>query len=509
MGQLLYQSLRLRERRMDLLYRRVAILALGALCSCKSGKTTRSGYFSHSTTVAAEQPATPKEANSSEPPATEIQQVAAELPAAPEVIGSGIPEGDAPVDERSPLIDALSISLAQNPDLIAIRQSEGVGVAAVGVAYTYPFNPFLQIQATPYQENNGTTAHYVLLMQRIQLAHQQQYREESADSLLSGIRWNILQAELQTVSMTSQLYFTMLYRRGLRDIANASYENNRLLLDSAEKRLSAGDAAASDVATVRYDAEATLQQLQLAETNYQSSIRDLLRQLGMPANAAYEFDGDIRKIRWRLPSEVAGTASHCQPLAIGPSQVLDEAWVRGWTSSRPDVMAARANVAAARAAYRLAAANRVPDVQVGPYYQQTPDGDTHVGFRADTNLPFIDTGVPMQLQRSAELNQRSVTWQQLDIRAGLEGLAAFERYKQAFLALQQDQSKDLFQLPTELESLERQFREGEVDVVRAIQARTSMLQNQRAHLDLINEVAQSAAILVGTTGVPIEQLMEP
>ena len=148
------------------------------------------------------------------------------------------------------------------------------------------------------------------------------------------------------------------------------------------------------------------------------------------------------------------------------------------------------------------------DVQVGPYYQQTPDGDSHVGFRADMNLPVIDTGVPMQMQRSAELNQQSITWQQLDIRAGLEGLAAFERYKQAFLTLKQDPVKDVFQLPVELESLERQFREGEVDVVRAIQARTSILQNQRSHLDLINEVAQSAATLVGTTGVPVEQLIE-
>ena len=124
------------------------------------------------------------------------------------------------------------------------------------------------------------------------------------------------------------------------------------------------------------------------------------------------------------------------------------------------------------------------------------------------NLPVIDTGVPMQMQRSAELNQQSITWQQLDIRAGLEGLAAFERYKQAFLTLKQDPVKDVFQLPVELESLERQFREGEVDVVRAIQARTSILQNQRSHLDLINEVAQSAATLVGTTGVPVEQLIE-
>ena len=65
---------------------------------------------------------------------------------------------------------------------------------------------------------------------------------------------------------------------------------------------------------------------------------------------------------------------------------------------------------------------------------------------------------------------------------------------------------ELLDLPQELQSLERQFRAGEVDVVRVIQARSSILQNQRARLDLLNELAQSAALLVGATGMPIEML---
>ena len=42
----------------------------------------------------------------------------------------------------------ISLGLAQNPDLVALRQSENVGSAALGVAQTYPFNPFVQVQAT-------------------------------------------------------------------------------------------------------------------------------------------------------------------------------------------------------------------------------------------------------------------------------------------------------------------------------------------------------------------------
>jgi outer membrane protein TolC len=300
----------------------------------------------------------------------------------------------------------------------------------------------------------------------------------------------------------------MLYRRGLRDIAQSSHDNNALLLESVEKRFNAGDAAASDVATVRFDADATLQQLQLAEANYQSAVRDLLRQMGMPATSTYEFVGDIQSIRWRLP------ANHClqetaESLALElatEKQFLEEAWIRDCAAARPDVLAARANIAVARANFRLASASRVPDVNVGPYYQQNPDGLTHVGFRADMNLPVIDTGRPLQSQRSAELNQQSVTWNQLLRRAELEGLAAYERYKVAYQALEES-SQNLFVMPQELQSLERQFREGEVDVVRAIQARTSILQKQRAYLDLLNEAAQSAATVVGAMGIPIEELI--
>ncbi len=92
-------------------------------------------------------------------------------------------------------------------------------------------------------------------------------------------------------------------------------------------------------------------------------------------------------------------------------------------------------------------------------------------------------------------------------RAELEAQAAFERYELAYRTLDRDLAADAFELPQELQNLERQFTEGEVDVVRVIQARNSILQNQQAYLDLLNELAQSAALLVGATGMPVELLL--
>lgn len=440
----------------------------------------------------------------------EIQPVSAE--AVPLQLPD-LPEESQPESGNSlSLFGTVSLALAHNPDLVAIRQTEPVGVAAYGVARTYPFNPLVQVQATPYQElpgqGPGTTAHYVLLMQRIQLAHQQRYREDAGAASLNGVRWGIHQAELQAVSLTAQMYFSLLYQRGLLEVAKASHENNMQLLEVLMKRFEGGDAAASDVATVRVDTRATLQQLGLAEANYESARRDLLRQLGMPPTSPFDFAGNLAAVRWQMPNAKSDSFwSDESGFKIPNPAPQQMAWIASWAASRPDVLAAHANIDLARANLRLATANRVPDVVVGPYYQQSPDGMTHLGFRAEMDLLIIDNKKPMEAQRAAEFGQLTVAWRQLLLRAELEAQTAFERYEVAYQAVVTAGGNDLAEMPQEFQSLERQFREGEVDVVRVLQARTSILQNQRALLGLLNELAQSAALLVGASGMPLESLL--
>ncbi len=495
------------------------LLLVVSLCGCRSSDAIRMGAVP--AIKLSRVPLSMPPAESEEPemspealdasPAEPIQLASQEIFSQEDTIVAENEEPPSPTASSGAhsLVEAVSIALAQNPDLIALRQTEQVGVAAYGVAATYPFNPFLQVQATPYQDaaarGPGTTSHYVLLMQRIQLAHQQQHREDAAFSSLNGVRWNIHQAELQAVSLTAQFYFAVLYQRGLLEVARASQENNAQLFEVLSKRFEAGDAAAADVATVRVDLLSTRQQLQMADANYQSALRNLRRQIGMPIDSPYEFEGDIRQIRWQLPHRDAMT----RDLNIELSQQVSAAkdWVAGWVTSRPDVLAAQANIDVARANLRLATADRVPDVQIGPYYQADPDGMSRFGFRAEMNLLVVNSGKPLENQRIAELRQQTTIWQQTLVRAELEAQAAYERYEFAYRNLEQAASSFTEELPLELQSLERQFRQGEVDVVRVIQARTSILQNQRAHLDLLNEVAQSAGLLIGASGIPLETLV--
>ncbi len=409
--------------------------------------------------------------------------------------------------ESLSLLDAAALALAQNPDLIAARHAEGVSLGALGVAETYPFNPSVQIQVTPdpqLQDGTiGSTAHYVLLMQTLQLAHQRQHRQAAAQSILNGTRWNIVQVELQTVAQTERLFFLALYQRGQRDILRENANLSREVLGISEKQLAAGALSKSDVAIARLDEAAARRRAELAEANYQTALLDLRRQLGYPIEAPLELRGSLADLQF---SSAAAAAAQNQPghdeWAFG-----DGAQLAGQlAANRPDVLAAQSDFDAARSNLNLAHANRVPDLQIGPYYQRTDGGATLWGFRAQTDLPLLNSGQPLVRQRAAEVNQRQAAWQQLFARGSLEAQGAIDRYERArrLVATQSGSSE----LPEELSKLEAQFQAGEIDILRIVTARTSLLAAQQSQLDLLNELAQSAAALTASTGLPPELIVQ-
>jgi cobalt-zinc-cadmium efflux system outer membrane protein len=458
--------------------------------------------------VAAQMPATVQP-----PQPASGANAAPQLPRPPEELPPGAAQELAvspPAPARLSLFTAIETSLAQNPDLVALRRNEGVGIGVLGVAQTYPFNPYVQVQATPLQSNPGgagpgTVYHYVLLFQQVQLAHQQRYREESAMAALTSVRWNIHQAELLNLAQTERLFFTALYQRGIRDLAVANAHLNEELERVSQRQLEAGQASAADVAIVRLDARSTRRQAQLAEAAYQTAMLDVRRQLNLPIGQPLQLEGDLLSWQWRTPT-IVGASCLGESLKVDANTVqqLDEL-----VSGRPDVMAARADLAAARSNLSLARASRRPDLFVGPYYQRTETGTTYWGFRAQSDIPVINNGLPMVRQREAEMRQRSAVWQQLQQRAVLETEAAIDRYQRARGIVEDVQTDVTGSLPAELQRLEEQFKAGEVDIVRVFTARSSLLQLRRAQLDALNELAQAAANLTAASGLPPDSLLSP
>ena len=422
----------------------------------------------------------------------------------------------APDPSALSLDDAIETGLVQNPDLVALRQSEGVSAAAFGVAQTYPFNPWVQIQVTPYQRNTdggtGSTGHYVLMMQQIQLAHQQQFREDMACAQLNQVRWNIHNAELLNTAQTARLYFVALYQRGIRDLMRSNSDLNQQLLRISERQVELGQITGADVAIVRIDARSTRQQAELAEANYQTALLDLRRLLNIPLNEMVELTGDLAHFQWRpihdaavrqICPETGGMELDVKEFADGNETNL----IKRIAAGRPDLMAARADIDTAYANYRLANAARTPDLQIGPYYQRDDFGTVFGGFRAQMDIPVWNNGKPLVCQRAAEHLQRSTFWEQMLARAEVDAVASVDRYERARRLVEAARPEFADDLPKELERLEAQFKANEVDVLRIFQGRTSLINNRRASLDLLNELAQATAALTAATGIPPKSLV--
>ena len=175
-------------------------------------------------------------------------------------------------------------------------------------------------------------------------------------------------------------------------------------------------------------------------------------------------------------------------------------------AARPDVLAAQSDLDAARANMNLAHANKTPDLQIGPYYLKSDSGTTAFGFRAQSDLPILNSGQPLVRQRMAEVNQRQTVWEQLHQRATLDAQAAIDRYERARRLVAA--SGSAVELPQELSKLEAQFKAGEIDVVRIVTARTSLLAARQAQLDTLNELALAAAALTAATGLPPEAVVQ-
>ena len=413
------------------------------------------------------------------------------------------------------LEDAVATSLVQNPDLVAIRGQEGVSSAALGVAQTYPWNPFIQSQilpsGNPRHPGNGPGSgsgkgnYYIWVMQRFELAHQRRHREESAAAALNQVRWNIQQMELTNIAQTTRLYFTAVYQHDLYELAKESAALHEKLLGIVERRFKANLATAAEFTTAKVAARQNRKQADLGEATYHAALLALRQQLNIPLTESMELLDRLDNYSWQPVRSLESSPAEEGTGAIAATSLAAEL-----VEGRPDVMAASAGIMVASANEQLALAARIPDLQAGPIYETADDGTRFMGFRVQTDIPVWNNGNPLAHQRHMEWHQQSLTFNQLRTRAALEAQMAIDRYERARrLATDSpvELSRFVDQTPPELREILAQFEAGQADVLAVHATQNNLILERRTHLDLLNELALSAAGVVQATAVPLNHLI--
>jgi outer membrane protein, heavy metal efflux system len=412
-----------------------------------------------------------------------------------------------PVSLSLTLDQAIATGLEQNPTLISLRATQPIADAAVRVAQVYPFNPFVQVEVCPIDHELGTgqgaTLNYVYLMQTLELAHQQRYREAGAAAARNQVSWTVVQAELTNAAQSERLFFTALYQRDLRDLAKLTASLNEQLLGVVQRRFNAGQGAPAEQATATVAARQSRKQAGLAEANFQTALLALKRQLNIEGGEPVALTGHLEDFTWLAVEGVETDPSNSPgPIRVSPDVVAKLA------SERPDVLAAQAGTSAALAAADLARANMVQNIAVGPYYERDDYGTLFLGLRAQMNLPIWDSGRPLANQRVAEATRQSTVAQQLCAQAQVETQTALERYERARRLAARERADFARTIPEQIERVRHQFDAGLVDILYVFTIQNSLLQEHRTYLDLLNEVSQAAADLTLAAGLPPARVVD-
>ena len=413
------------------------------------------------------------------------------------------------------LTNAIETSLVQNPDLLTVRGQVNVSRAVGRVTRVYPWNPFIQSQyfpnGKPFVPSTGGPAtagglsnYYVWVMQRFEMAHQRRFRAQIAAATVTQVQWNVQNAELLNVAQTMRLYFAALYQLELRDLALATAQLNARLLGVVERRFKANLNTPADVTTAKVAARQSRRQADLAEATYQAAMLALHQQLNVPLDQRLTLAARLTDITWQSVQSIdaeAGNQGH--GLRALAAELVE---------ARPDVMAASAGIRVANANAGLARAARMPDIQAGPIYETADDGTQYLGMRLQTDVPVWNNGAALANQRRAELQQQQLTHGQLRQRAMLEAQAAIDRYERARGLVEKaaaDAAPVAGGIPAELQEITAQFEAGQAEILAVFVTQGNLLQDRRAYLDLLNEVAQAAAGVVQATALPPDRLATP
>jgi outer membrane protein, heavy metal efflux system len=404
---------------------------------------------------------------------------------------------------------ALYGAITSNPDLVTMREGNALAASAeaVEVARHFPttLNPTLWLDYRPItlvpngtfgtgpgshasaSGNNfyhyGQDYIYVSLRQPVELGHQTTHRYRIAQAAYDQQKWLVVQAELTALVQTYRFFQTAAYRREKFRLAEELADFNDRLQETLQRRMEANQVQAADVALSRVESRATRQLVKAARQDYLIALTDMRNQIGIP--------------------EQAGTFEPLGEFSVPPyiPPVDEQVMVQEALGNRPDIQAARAQVAGTHSAVNLAKGDRIPTPIIGPEYQMDEAGVQYIGFVFIAPIPIWNNGKPLVLQREAEHRRALVAFKEAQQRAIGQVRAAVAKWNGA-TELVNDSAGLSSDLNVEVKKMERLFEEGQADLTKLMQARQRLIQLENSRLDAVWQATQAQADLLLALGVP-------
>ena len=289
-------------------------------------------------------------------------------------------ETDAPL--RVDLPTALGLALQGNPDMQAKRHALGLAEGRVQQSeLVFQENPRVSIEAdyrnrrfrAPTGRSTADAA--VSLLQEVEIAGQPGHRRQAAASHLSHTEWRIADAERLLRLEVMHVFYELMAVQERIQAHQDILETRRALFQVGRERYAQEDISVLELNTLRLDTDEARTRLLASEQERVHAEKRLRLLLGLEGGKPLVAAGDLMKVS-RLEALPDPLPSQAELIACA-------------LEHRPDYHAARLKVETREAELRLAQANRMPNVSLGPMYKLDNE-DQVVGGVLTIPLPLFN-----------------------------------------------------------------------------------------------------------------------
>ncbi len=392
------------------------------------------------------------------------------------------------------LADALRWAIEHNPTLATLRKQHGIAAAGIVIADTYPFNPIVQDFVwgaggpTAAGITNRVFNEHTMRLD-LELRGQGKHRRAMSRATLSRTDWEIAAQEVLVAVQVVRAFNTLLHRRERLRLQEDTVTLQEGVVNMVGRLVEQGALPRTELMLARLD------------------LADAQAAVGPARNLLVVAENDLRRLLGLVEESFTAQGT----LELEPPRLTEAEMVREAEKRRPDLHALESAVQETEANLRLQIANRFGNPSLGPAMEYNETSVTFVGMWLLWQVPILNTGRGLIMQRQAERSravqavQSQMTTVQQDVQAALKRLASAAEVVETY------RTQTFPTLRSAREGIDQMFARGEpgVTLARVIAIRTRLLQTRGAYLDALLELAQARADLAAAVGDPSLALPPP
>ncbi|WP_342348173.1 TolC family protein [uncultured Nitrospira sp.] len=381
---------------------------------------------------------------------------------------------------------AVKTALETNPDLLSVRQELEIARGQKVNAFLFNrFNPTVNGQV--WNRNNPGSGNVkdsgVLLSQEVEVAGQRGLRREEAVRNVSQVEAQVKNRERLITGEVKRAFFQALTLEKVLNLRKEIETLNRRIRDASRARFKAGVIPIMEynLAEIRYG-QARKETL-VAQASFRNKVVDIRRLLGWEPDRSIGLDGQLRN----------------PPQMVPLPDLLQQA-----QSQRPDLLAARREVARVEAAINLTRRLIVPNPTFQGFYSTETEGadgsSKLLGGGITIPFPVFNRKQGELVTQGGELNRGR--YQIVSVMRNIEQevKTAFQAYEAARQSVEVFEAEVLERIDENFRFVEDAYREGKIGLLQLIVVQDDLIVAQLSYVNSLGQYREAEVNLAQAIG---------